>query len=90
MYIKYLYISQILETFIRESNLEPFNPVNYSGYWGQVTARITRANHFMLSTAMSNELELKLKSLLRIFCCEAGRGIGAHVTSLYFQALDKK
>lgn len=85
---------QILETFIRESNLEPFNPVDHSGYWRQVTARITRANHLMLIVGIqvqelsSDELE-KLKSQLRMFF-ETGKGIDAHVTSLYFQTLDKK
>ncbi|XP_012229282.1 tRNA (uracil-5-)-methyltransferase homolog A [Linepithema humile] len=85
---------KILETFIRESNLEPFNPVNHSGYWRQVTARITRANHLMLIVGIqaqelsSDELE-KLKSQLRIFF-ETGKGVDAHVTSLYFQTLDKK
>ncbi|XP_077268899.1 tRNA (uracil-5-)-methyltransferase homolog A [Temnothorax americanus] len=85
---------KILETFIRESNLEPFNPVDHSGYWRQVTARTTRASHLMLIVGIhpqdlsSDELE-ELKSQLRIFF-ETGKGAGAHVTSLYFQTIDKK
>ncbi|XP_011686341.1 PREDICTED: tRNA (uracil-5-)-methyltransferase homolog A-like isoform X1 [Wasmannia auropunctata] len=85
---------KILEIFIRESNLEPFNPVDHSGYWRQVTARTTRANHLMLIVGIhpqdlrSDELE-KLKSQLRIFF-ETGKGVDAHVTSLYFQTIDKK
>lgn len=85
---------KILETFIHESNLEPFNPVNHSGYWKQVTARVTRANHLMLivgiqSQKLSNDELEKLKSELRIFF-EEGKGVDAHVTSLYFQKFDKK
>ncbi|TGZ47521.1 tRNA (Uracil-5-)-methyltransferase-like protein A [Temnothorax longispinosus] len=85
---------KILETFIRESNLEPFNPVDHSGYWRQVTARTTRASHLMLIVGIhpqdlsSDELE-ELKSQLRIFF-ETGKGADAHVTSLYFQTIDKK
>lgn len=85
---------KILETFICESNLEPFNPVDHSGYWRQVTARTTRANHLMLIVGIhpqdlsSDELE-KLKSQLKIFF-ETGKGADAHVTSLYFQTIDKK
>ncbi|XP_012063364.1 PREDICTED: tRNA (uracil-5-)-methyltransferase homolog A-like [Atta cephalotes] len=85
---------KILETFIRESNLEPFNPVDHSGYWRQVTARTTRANHLMLivgihpQTLNNNELDM-LKSQLKIFF-ETGKGVDAHVTSLYFQTIDKK
>ncbi|KYN17079.1 tRNA (uracil-5-)-methyltransferase like protein A, partial [Trachymyrmex cornetzi] len=85
---------KILETFIRESNLEPFNPVDHSGYWRQVTARTTRANHLMLIVGIhpqnlsSNELDM-LKSQLKIFF-ETGKGVDAHVTSLYFQTIDKK
>jgi len=87
-------IFQILETFIRESNLEPFNPVDHSGYWRQVTARTTRANHLMLIVGIhpqnlnSNELDM-LKLQLKIFF-ETGKGVDAHVTSLYFQTIDKK
>ncbi|KYN45039.1 tRNA (uracil-5-)-methyltransferase like protein A [Trachymyrmex septentrionalis] len=85
---------KILETFIRESNLEPFNPVDHSGYWRQVTARTTRANHLMLIVGIhpqnlsSNELDM-LKSQLKIFF-ETGKGVDAHVISLYFQTIDKK
>ncbi|KAG5345320.1 TRM2A methyltransferase, partial [Acromyrmex heyeri] len=85
---------KILETFIHESNLEPFNPVDHSGYWRQVTARTTRANHLMLIVGIhpqnlsSNELDM-LKSQLKIFF-ETGKGVDAHVTSLYFQTIDKK
>ncbi|XP_011165546.1 tRNA (uracil-5-)-methyltransferase homolog A [Solenopsis invicta] len=85
---------KILETFICESNLEPFNPVDHSGYWRQVTARVTRANHLMLIIGIHpqdlNTVELeKLKSELRTFF-ETGEGAQAHVTSLYFQTIDKK
>ncbi|XP_012536283.2 tRNA (uracil-5-)-methyltransferase homolog A [Monomorium pharaonis] len=85
---------KILETFIHESNLEPFNPVDHSGYWRQVTARITRTNNLMLIIAIHpqnlsiEELE-KLKSELRTFF-ETGKGAEAHVTSLYFQIITKK
>ncbi|XP_032682575.1 tRNA (uracil-5-)-methyltransferase homolog A-like [Odontomachus brunneus] len=85
---------KILETFICESDLEPFNPVDHSGYWRQVTARTTRADHLMLIVAIhpqdlsGDELE-KLKSQLRAFF-EVGKGKDAHVTSLYFQTVDKK
>ncbi|KYN05343.1 tRNA (uracil-5-)-methyltransferase like protein A [Cyphomyrmex costatus] len=85
---------KILETFVRESNLEPFNPVDHSGYWRQVTARTTRANHLMLIIGIhpqnlsNNELDT-LKSQLKIFF-ETGKGADAHVTSLYFQTIDKK
>ncbi|GAB1864681.1 tRNA (uracil(54)-C(5))-methyltransferase [Camponotus japonicus] len=85
---------KVLETFVNESNLEPFNPVCHSGYWRQVTARTTRANHLMLIVGIhpqdlsSEELD-KLKSQLRIFF-ESGKGADANVTSLYFQTIDKK
>ncbi|XP_014468217.1 PREDICTED: tRNA (uracil-5-)-methyltransferase homolog A-like isoform X1 [Dinoponera quadriceps] len=85
---------KILETFIRKSDLEPFNPVDHSGYWRQVTARTTRADHLMLIVGIhpqdlsSDELE-KLRSQLRTFF-EMGEGADARVTSLYFQTIDKK
>ncbi|XP_072752322.1 tRNA (uracil-5-)-methyltransferase homolog A isoform X2 [Anoplolepis gracilipes] len=85
---------KILETFIHESNFEPFNPVCHSGYWRQVTVRTTRANHLMLIVGMhpqdlsSDELE-KLKLQLRTFF-ESGKGADANVTSLYFQTMSRK
>ncbi|XP_070523072.1 tRNA (uracil-5-)-methyltransferase homolog A isoform X1 [Cardiocondyla obscurior] len=85
---------KILETFIRESNLEPFNPVDHTGYWRQVTARTTRANHLMLIVGihpqdLSRDKLDKIKLQLKIFF-ETGKGADAHVTSLYFQTLTKK
>lgn len=74
--------------------MEPFNPVDHSGYWRQVTARTTRANHLMLIVGIhpqelsSDELE-ELKSQLKVFF-ETGKGADVHVTSLYFQTIDKK
>ncbi|EZA46612.1 TRNA (uracil-5-)-methyltransferase-like protein A [Ooceraea biroi] len=85
---------KVLETFIRESNLEPFDPVDHSGYWRQVTVRTTRAKHLMLIVGMhpqnltSDELE-KIKSELRTYL-ETGKGAEAQVTSLYFQTIEKK
>ncbi|EFN75142.1 tRNA (uracil-5-)-methyltransferase homolog A [Harpegnathos saltator] len=85
---------KILETFICESDLEPFNPVDHSGYWRQVAARTTRAGHLMLIVGIhpqdlsGDELE-KLRSQLRTFF-ETGEGAKACVTSLYFQTIDKK
>jgi len=93
--VKYFCVTfQILEAFIRESNLKPFDPVDHSGYWRQLTVRTTRAKHLMLIVGIhpqdlsSDELE-KIRSELRTYF-ETGKGAEAQVTSLYFQTINKK
>lgn len=77
-----------------ESKLEPFNPVNQSGHWRQVMARCTRNGHLMLIIGVRpqglepQQLEDLKDSIKNFF--ETGKGKEANVTSLYFQATDKR
>lgn len=85
---------QIFETYVRDSKLEPYNPVDHSGYWRQVTARLTRTDDLMLIIGIHpqnfNPEELnEFKQGLRTFF-DSGPGSEAGVTSLYFQKLDRK
>ncbi|KAG7205215.1 hypothetical protein KM043_018300 [Ampulex compressa] len=84
----------ILEELVQNSGLPPFDPVNHSGYWRQVTARTTRSNDLMLIIGIhpqdltADDLD-RLKTQFKDFF-ESGKGAEACVTSLYFQTIDKK
>ncbi|XP_043671012.1 tRNA (uracil-5-)-methyltransferase homolog A-like isoform X1 [Vespula pensylvanica] len=83
-----------LEEFVQNSGLEPFNPVDHSGYWKQVTARTSRLDQLMLivginpqdlATEKLKELQNQLKEFF-----ESGKGSTIDVTSLYFQTMENK
>ncbi|KAI4486330.1 hypothetical protein M0802_012349 [Mischocyttarus mexicanus] len=85
---------KILEEFVLISGLEPFNPVDNSGYWKQVTARTSRLNQLMLIVGinpqdLSNEKLEELQKMLKEFF-EVSKGSGVDVTSLYFQTMRNK
>lgn len=85
---------KVCQEFVRNSSLAPFNPVNHSGYWAQVTVRTTRNNHLMLVIAINpqdmtiEELNKLKKEICEFFDSDAGKK--ANVTSLYFQTINKK
>ncbi|KAK2581834.1 hypothetical protein KPH14_002300 [Odynerus spinipes] len=83
-----------LEEFVQNSGLEPFNPVDHSGYWKQITARTSRLNHLMLIVGihpqdLSIERLKELQDQLKEFF-ESGKGSKVNVTSLYFQTMEQK
>ncbi|XP_043495148.1 tRNA (uracil-5-)-methyltransferase homolog A isoform X1 [Polistes fuscatus] len=85
---------KILEEFVQISGLEPFNPVDNSGYWRQVTARTSRLDQLMLIVGinpqdLSDEKLQELQKMLKEFF-EVGKGSSINVTSLYFQTMRKK
>ncbi|XP_076634209.1 tRNA (uracil-5-)-methyltransferase homolog A isoform X1 [Colletes latitarsis] len=87
-------VAKVLEEFIQNSQLKPFQPVDHSGYWRQVTVRSTRSDNLMVIVGMhpqdlSAERLKELRSQLKDFF-ETGKGAEAHVTSLYFQTMSKK
>ncbi|XP_043252135.1 tRNA (uracil-5-)-methyltransferase homolog A [Colletes gigas] len=87
-------VAKVLEEFIQNSELKPFQPVDHSGYWRQVTVRTTRSDNLMVIVGMhpqdlSAERLKELRSQLKDFF-ETGKGAEAHVTSLYFQTMSKK
>lgn len=84
----------MLEEFIQNTELKPFQPVDHSGYWRQITVRTTISDDVMvvvgihpqtLSSEKLEELKLQLKAFF-----ETGKGVEARVTSLYFQLMTKK
>ncbi|KZC14847.1 PREDICTED: tRNA (uracil-5-)-methyltransferase homolog A-like [Dufourea novaeangliae] len=87
-------VVKVLEEFIRNSDLKPFQPVDHSGHWRQVTARATLSGDLMVMVGIhpqdlpSDKLE-ELKSQLKDFF-ETGNGAEAGVTSLHFQVMNKK
>ncbi|XP_076634210.1 tRNA (uracil-5-)-methyltransferase homolog A isoform X2 [Colletes latitarsis] len=86
-------VAKVLEEFIQNSQLKPFQPVDHSGYWRQVTVRSTRSDNLMVIVGMhpqdlSAERLKELRSQLKDFF-ETGKGAEAHVTSLYFQTMSK-
>ncbi|XP_076167441.1 tRNA (uracil-5-)-methyltransferase homolog A [Ptiloglossa arizonensis] len=92
--VKMRIVAKVLEEFIQLSGLKPFQPVDHSGYWRQVTVRTTLSNDIMVIVGMhpqdlSSEKLEELRTQLRDFF-ETGNGVVAHVTSLYFQIMNKK
>lgn len=86
--------AKALEEFVQNSGLEPFNPVDHTGHWKQVTARTSRLNHLMIIVGMhpqglSTESLMDLQDRLKEFF-ESGKGSAVNVTSLYFQTMEKK
>ncbi|XP_063974795.1 tRNA (uracil-5-)-methyltransferase homolog A-like [Diachasmimorpha longicaudata] len=85
---------RLFQSFIRESKLEPFDPVNHQGYWRQITARTTRLNHLMLIVGVhpqelsNDEIDNLKKDICRFFDEEGGKE--ANVTSLYFQTISRR
>ncbi|OAD52212.1 tRNA (uracil-5-)-methyltransferase like protein A [Eufriesea mexicana] len=84
----------VLEEFIKNTELKPFDPVDHSGYWRQVTVRTTLCNDVMvivgihpqdLTPEKLEELKLQLKAFFTV-----GEGTQARVTSLYFQIMKMK
>ncbi|XP_076473959.1 tRNA (uracil-5-)-methyltransferase homolog A isoform X2 [Bombus vancouverensis nearcticus] len=82
---------KVLEEFMKNTELKPFDPVDHSGYWRQVTVRSTLCNDVMvivgmhpqdLSSEKLEELQLQLKTFF-----ETGNGVQARVTSLYLQIM---
>ncbi|CAK9798739.1 tRNA (uracil-5-)-methyltransferase homolog A [Anthophora quadrimaculata] len=87
-------VAKVLEEFMESTELKPFHPVDHSGYWRQVTVRTTLSDHLMVIVGMhpqdlSGERLEELKLQLKAFF-ESGKGAEARVTSLYFQAMNKK
>ncbi|XP_058794553.1 tRNA (uracil-5-)-methyltransferase homolog A [Phymastichus coffea] len=85
---------KILEKFVRNSELDVFDPVTHKGYWRQVMARTTRLDHLMLIIGihpqdMKDEYKKKLQNDLKEFF-EQDCNAEARVTSLYFQTIEKK
>ncbi|XP_050579632.1 tRNA (uracil-5-)-methyltransferase homolog A [Bombus affinis] len=87
-------VVKVLEEFIKNTELKPFDPVDHSGYWRQVTVRSTLCNDLMvivgmhpqdLSSEKLGELQLQLKTFF-----ETGNGVQARVTSLYLQIMKLK
>lgn len=87
-------VVKVLEEFIKNTELKPFDPVDHSGYWRQVTVRSTLRNDLMvivgmhpqdLSSEQLAELQLQLKTFF-----ETGNGVQARVTSLYLQIMKLK
>ncbi|XP_076473960.1 tRNA (uracil-5-)-methyltransferase homolog A isoform X3 [Bombus vancouverensis nearcticus] len=85
---------KVLEEFMKNTELKPFDPVDHSGYWRQVTVRSTLCNDVMvivgmhpqdLSSEKLEELQLQLKTFF-----ETGNGVQARVTSLYLQIMKLK
>ncbi|XP_050471466.1 tRNA (uracil-5-)-methyltransferase homolog A isoform X2 [Bombus huntii] len=84
-------VVKVLEEFMKNTELKPFDPVDHSGYWRQVTVRSTLCNDVMvivgmhpqdLSSEKLEELQLQLKTFF-----ETGNGVQARVTSLYLQIM---
>ena len=87
-------VAKVLEEFIQNSELKPFEPVDHTGYWRQVTVRTTLGNDLMVILGMhpqdlSSEKLEELKSQLKSFF-ETGKGAEVCVTSLYLQIMNKK
>lgn len=87
-------VVKVLEEFMKDSKLKPFQPVDHSGYWRQVTVRATLGDDLMVIVGihpqdLSAEKLDELKSQLKDFF-ESGNGAEARVTSLYFQIMRKK
>ncbi|XP_003488264.1 tRNA (uracil-5-)-methyltransferase homolog A [Bombus impatiens] len=87
-------VVKVLEEFMKNTELKPFDPVDHSGYWRQVTVRSTLCNDVMvivgmhpqdLSSEKLEELQLQLKTFF-----ETGNGVQARVTSLYLQIMKLK
>ncbi|XP_396538.2 tRNA (uracil-5-)-methyltransferase homolog A isoform X2 [Apis mellifera] len=87
-------VVKVLEEFMKSTELTPFDPVDYSGYWRQVTVRTTLSDHLMvivgihpqdLTSEKLDELKLQLKTFFEI-----GKGVQARVTSLYLQIMKIK
>ncbi|XP_078046493.1 tRNA (uracil-5-)-methyltransferase homolog A [Augochlora pura] len=87
-------VIKVLEEFMRKSDLKPFQPVDHSGHWRQVTVRTTQCGHLMVIVGIhpqgltGDKLE-ELKTQLKDFF-ETGKGAEAGVTSLHFQLMNKK
>ncbi|XP_053981431.1 tRNA (uracil-5-)-methyltransferase homolog A-like [Hylaeus volcanicus] len=86
-------VAKVLEEFIENSQLNPFQPVDHSGYWRQVTVRTSLSGNLMVIVGMhpqdlSSERLEELRSQLKDFF-ETGKGATAGVTSLYFQTMNK-
>ncbi|XP_076242673.1 tRNA (uracil-5-)-methyltransferase homolog A [Calliopsis andreniformis] len=87
-------VIKVLEEFVRNSELKPFQPVDHSGHWRQVTVRTTLGDDLMVimgiqSQNVSPEKLEELKSQLKDFF-ETGEGAMAGVTSLHLQLMNKK
>ncbi|XP_017879985.1 tRNA (uracil-5-)-methyltransferase homolog A [Ceratina calcarata] len=87
-------VVKVLEEFMNNSELKPFDPVDHSGHWRQVTVRVTLRGDLMVIVGMqpqdlSSEKLEQLKSELKAFF-EDGNGVEAHVTSLYLQTMTQK
>ncbi|XP_075220489.1 tRNA (uracil-5-)-methyltransferase homolog A [Lycorma delicatula] len=86
---------QVFEKFIRDSDLDVFNPETHSGSWRQLTARhATVTDQLMLVVGVhpqqmtEEELEKVKESLRQYF--SNGEGKDINITSLYFQIIRKK
>ncbi|XP_003699325.2 tRNA (uracil-5-)-methyltransferase homolog A [Megachile rotundata] len=87
-------VVKVLEEFMQDSELKPFEPVDHTGYWRQVTVRTTLGSDLMVIVAvhpqdLTSEKLDEIKSQLKQFF-ETGKGAEVHVTSLYFQIMNKK
>lgn len=84
---------KLFQNFIRQSKMEPFNPVDHQGYWRQITARATRLNHLMLIIGIHpQELSEEELNTIKTDICDffEKEGKEANVTSLYFQTMSRK
>lgn len=90
-----VFSSQVFEKFIRNSDLDVFNPETHSGTWRQLTARLGFAtDQLMLIVGIHpqqmsvEELDKVKRNLKEFFISAEGKDLS--ITSLYLQTLRKK
>ncbi|XP_041979260.1 tRNA (uracil-5-)-methyltransferase homolog A isoform X2 [Aricia agestis] len=85
----------IFQDFVRSSDLAPYSPADYTGYWRYLTVRqSTYSGELMVIVSMypqelsSEELEKLKTQLIECFSTEDSKACG--IRSLYFHLLTKK
>ncbi|CAG9561743.1 unnamed protein product [Danaus chrysippus] len=85
----------LFQDFVRKSNMSPFSPADYSGYWRYLTVRESTHNgDIMLIVAMypqdltNEKLEELKRQLIEHFSSEEAQACG--VKSVYFEGITKK
>ncbi|XP_045772412.1 tRNA (uracil-5-)-methyltransferase homolog A [Maniola jurtina] len=85
----------LFQEFVRQSNMSPFSPADYSGYWRYLTVRESKhSGDLMLIIAMhpqnltAEELEELKKKLIDYFSSE--ESVACNIKSLYFELLTKR
>ncbi|XP_059052002.1 tRNA (uracil-5-)-methyltransferase homolog A [Achroia grisella] len=85
----------LFEDFVRKSDLPPFSPADYSGYWRYLTVRHSMSTgdimlivYLHLQDLSEEQLESVKKQLIEHFSTEEATACG--IKSLYFQQLTKR